>query len=103
MSRRSVAPVPWPPPPLTALRPRSADRGGLSLANVAEHRSERSIGITEATLAEDPRGTTAVPELSLAQIQDKLDRSVDRVMAEGSLYDPHLAALAIKQAQGDII
>ena len=29
--------------------------------------------------------------------------SVDRVMAEGSLYDRELAALAIKQAQGDLI
>jgi len=29
--------------------------------------------------------------------------AVDRVMAEGSLYDPHLAALAIKQARGDLV
>jgi len=29
--------------------------------------------------------------------------AVDRVMTEGSLYDPELAALAIKQAQGDLI
>lgn len=28
---------------------------------------------------------------------------VDRVMAEGSLYDPDLAALALKQARGDVI
>ncbi len=41
--------------------------------------------------------------LSVAQIQDQLGRSVDRVMAEGSLYDRQLAALAIKQAQGDLI
>jgi alpha-D-ribose 1-methylphosphonate 5-triphosphate synthase subunit PhnI len=32
-----------------------------------------------------------------------LGRAVDRVMAEGSCYDPGLAALAIKQAQGDLI
>lgn len=29
--------------------------------------------------------------------------AVNRVMAEGSLYDPDLAALAIKQARGDLI
>src|SRR5262249_48938291 len=29
--------------------------------------------------------------------------AVDRVMAEGSLYDRELAALAIKQARGDLI
>jgi alpha-D-ribose 1-methylphosphonate 5-triphosphate synthase subunit PhnI len=29
--------------------------------------------------------------------------AVDRVMAEGSLFDPDLAALAIKQARGDLI
>ena len=31
------------------------------------------------------------------------DEGVNRVMAEGSLYDPDLAALAIKQARGDLI
>ena len=46
---------------------------------------------------------TSVPALSVAQIEEQLGRSVDRVMAEGSLYDRELAALAIKQAQGDLI
>ena len=46
-----------------------------------------------AWLAEERRGDTAIPELSVAQIQDQLGRSADRVMAEGSLYDRQLAAL----------
>ncbi len=44
-----------------------------------------------------------VPELSLAQISEQLSLGVDRVMTEGSLYDRELAALAIKQARGDLI
>jgi alpha-D-ribose 1-methylphosphonate 5-triphosphate synthase subunit PhnI len=44
-----------------------------------------------------------VPELSVAQIREQLKLAVNRVMAEGSLYDPDLAALAIKQARGDLI
>ena len=44
-----------------------------------------------------------VPEVSLAQISEQLSLGVDRVMTEGSLYDRELAALAIKQARGDMI
>ena len=73
------------------------------MAYVAVKGGERAIDNAHAWLAEDRRGDPAVPELSLAQIREQLGRSVDRVMAEGSLYDPHLAALAIKQAQGDLI
>ena len=45
----------------------------------------------------------SVPEVSLAQISEQLSLGVDRVMTEGSLYDRELAALAIKQARGDMI
>jgi len=41
--------------------------------------------------------------LSLGQIREQMSLAVGRVMAEGSLYDPDLAALAIKQARGDLI
>jgi alpha-D-ribose 1-methylphosphonate 5-triphosphate synthase subunit PhnI len=44
-----------------------------------------------------------VPALTLEQIAGQLSLAVDRVMGEGSLYDPELAALAIKQARGDLI
>lgn len=54
-------------------------------------------------LAEQRRGDTALPELTVAQIREQLPLAVDRVMAEGSLYDPELAALAIKQASGDLV
>ncbi|MDP2033986.1 MAG: carbon-phosphorus lyase complex subunit PhnI [Polaromonas sp.] len=54
-------------------------------------------------LAAQRRGDTALPALSVAQIQQQLPLAVDRVMSEGSLYDPELAALAIKQAGGDLI
>jgi alpha-D-ribose 1-methylphosphonate 5-triphosphate synthase subunit PhnI len=49
------------------------------------------------------RGDTAIAELSVAQIREQLSLAVDRVMSEGSLYDPELAALAIKQASGDLM
>jgi alpha-D-ribose 1-methylphosphonate 5-triphosphate synthase subunit PhnI len=73
------------------------------MAYVAVKGGERAIDNAHAWLAEDRRGDLGVPVLDVAQIREQLGRSVDRVMAEGSLYDPDLAALAIKQAQGDLI
>ena len=49
------------------------------------------------------RGDQAVSDLALDQIAEQLQLSVARVMAEGSLFDPELAALAIKQARGDAV
>ena len=54
-------------------------------------------------LAAQRRGDTQLPALSVAQIRSQLPLAVDRVMGEGSLYDPELAALAIKQAAGDLV
>jgi alpha-D-ribose 1-methylphosphonate 5-triphosphate synthase subunit PhnI len=73
------------------------------MAYVAVKGGERAIDNAHAWLAEDRRGDPAVAELGVDQISEQLGRAVDRVMAEGSLYDPGLAALAIKQAQGDLI
>lgn len=70
---------------------------------VAVKGGERAIENAHALLAEDRRGDTGVPELSVAQIREQLRLAVNRVMAEGSLFDPDLAALAIKQARGDLI
>jgi alpha-D-ribose 1-methylphosphonate 5-triphosphate synthase subunit PhnI len=64
---------------------------------------ERAIDQAHRWLADSRRGDRDVPELSLAQIREQLGHAVDRVMTEGSLYDPELAALAIKQAHGDLI
>jgi alpha-D-ribose 1-methylphosphonate 5-triphosphate synthase subunit PhnI len=73
------------------------------MAYVAVKGGEQAIDSAHAWLAEERRGDTTVPAVSIAQIDEQLGRSVDRVMAEGSLYDRELAALAIKQAQGDLI
>ena len=70
---------------------------------VAAKGGERAIENAHRLLAHERRGDPAVPELSLAQISEQLTLAVDRVMSEGSLYDRELAALAIKQARGDLI
>ncbi len=70
---------------------------------VAVKGGEQAILNSWRLLAEQRRGDTRSAELTLAQIRGQLGLAVDRVMAEGSLYDPELAALAIKQAQGDVI
>ncbi|MET4127684.1 carbon-phosphorus lyase complex subunit PhnI [Roseovarius sp. MBR-6] len=70
---------------------------------VAVKGGERAIEAAHDWLAEERRGAQDVPELSVAQIREQMALAVNRVMAEGSLYDPDLAALAIKQARGDLI
>jgi len=70
---------------------------------VAVKGGERAIENAHALLADVRRGDRDVPELTLAQIDNQLALGVDRVMCEGSLYDRELAALAIKQARGDLI
>lgn len=64
---------------------------------------EKAIGNAHRWLAEERRGERGLAAISVAQIRAQMGRAVDRVMSEGSLYDPELAALAIKQAQGDLI
>ena len=70
---------------------------------VAVKGGERAIDNAHAWLAEERRGDRSVAELSVDQIREQMTLAVNRVMAEGSLYDPYLAALAIKQARGDLI
>ncbi|WP_147107392.1 carbon-phosphorus lyase complex subunit PhnI [Tateyamaria sp. syn59] len=70
---------------------------------VAVKGGEKAIDAAHAWLAEERRGPEDVAELSVDQIKGQLKLAVNRVMAEGSLYDPDLAALAIKQARGDLI
>ncbi|HEY9081680.1 carbon-phosphorus lyase complex subunit PhnI [Magnetovibrio sp.] len=70
---------------------------------VAVKGGEKAIENAHALLAEERRGDTGVPELSIAQIKAQMTLAVDRVMTEGSLYDRDLAALAIKQARGDLV
>jgi alpha-D-ribose 1-methylphosphonate 5-triphosphate synthase subunit PhnI len=70
---------------------------------VAVKGGERAIANAHRLLAAERRGDLSVPELTLEQIDQQLGLAVDRVMTEGSLYDRELAALAIKQARGDLI
>lgn len=70
---------------------------------VAVKGGETAILNSYDLLAEQRRGDVAVPELSIAQIQQQMRLAVARVMTEGSVYDTSLAALAIKQAAGDLI
>lgn len=70
---------------------------------VAVKGGERAIDNAHRLLADARRGNRDVPELTLDQISEQLTLGVDRVMSEGSLYDRELAALAIKQARGDLI
>ena len=70
---------------------------------VATKGGERAIDAAHQWLAEERRGDPQVAELSVAQIREQMALAVNRVMAEGSLYDRDLAALAIKQARGDLI
>ena len=70
---------------------------------VAVKGGETAIAHSLELLADKRRGERSVAELSLEQIDQQLGLAVDRVMTEGSCYDRTLAALAIKQARGDLI
>ncbi|MFV1852735.1 MAG: carbon-phosphorus lyase complex subunit PhnI [Porticoccaceae bacterium] len=70
---------------------------------VAVKGGERAINNAHKLLAEQRRGDRNIAEIETDQIEQQLSLSVTRVMAEGSLYDRDLAALAIKQGRGDLI
>lgn len=70
---------------------------------VAVKGGEKAIAASYQALAKMRRGDTGIPELSIAQIREQMSLAVARVMSEASLYDKDLAALAIKQASGDLI
>ena len=70
---------------------------------VAVKGGERAIEASWRLLDKSRRGDTRLAELSVAQIREQLRLAVARVMTEGSVYDEDLAALAIKQAAGDLV
>ena len=70
---------------------------------VAVKGGEKAIRNAHRWLAEARRGDPAIAELTVEQIRAQLTIATDRVMNEGSIYDPDLAALAIKQARGDLV
>jgi alpha-D-ribose 1-methylphosphonate 5-triphosphate synthase subunit PhnI len=70
---------------------------------VAVKGGERAIEASWRMLDKARRGDTRLAELSVGQIREQLRLAVARVMTEGSVYDEELAALAIKQAAGDLV
>ena len=68
----------------------TAVRGGLEAIEQCRRPRRRHAGNSETPVGID-------------QIERHLQIAVGRVMAEGGLVDPELAALAIKQAEGDVI
>jgi len=70
---------------------------------VAVKGGEAAILATHDLVAEMRRGDASVPEVTTVQIREQMSLAVARVMNEGSLADTDLAALALKQAQGDAI
>lgn len=70
---------------------------------VAVKGGETAIAHALDLLADKRRGDRGIAEVSLDQIDQQLGLAVDRVMTEGSCYDRALAALAIKQARGDLV
>jgi len=70
---------------------------------VAVKGGERAIANAHALLAKRGRGDTRLPRIEQAAVAGQLGVLVARVMSEGSLYDPELAARAILQAQGDAL
>jgi alpha-D-ribose 1-methylphosphonate 5-triphosphate synthase subunit PhnI len=64
---------------------------------------EKAIAASHKLLARQRRGDPRINEIRVDAIHEQLGLAVDRVMAEGALYAPALAALAVKQAQGDLV
>ncbi|MDR2461124.1 MAG: carbon-phosphorus lyase complex subunit PhnI [Deltaproteobacteria bacterium] len=70
---------------------------------VAVKGGARAIAEAHKLLEEKKRGDMSVPLITLEQIKEQMHLAVSRVMAEGSLYAPDLAALAIQKAWGDLV
>ncbi|MBF4630957.1 carbon-phosphorus lyase complex subunit PhnI [Clavibacter michiganensis subsp. phaseoli] len=70
---------------------------------VAVKGGERAIAAAHALLAAEGRGAPGSARLEAGQVAGQLGVLVSRVMTEGSLHDPELAARALIQAQGDVL
>ncbi|RQM39508.1 carbon-phosphorus lyase complex subunit PhnI [Erwinia psidii] len=70
---------------------------------VAVKGGEKAITAAHRLQARQRRGDETENELACQQIENQLELGVQRVMNEGGIYDPPLAALAIKQASGDLV
>ena len=65
-------------------------RGGLDAIHAAERLVRRLRLVSDSNWLEEE------------QILDKMRLLVDRVMSEAGLWDPRLAAAAIRQSEGDV-
>lgn len=70
---------------------------------VAVKGGQTAVRNSRRLVARTRRGPETVPEIGADQIENQLGLAVDRVMAEGALYDRRAAVQAIKQAQGDLV
>ncbi|QKJ87669.1 carbon-phosphorus lyase complex subunit PhnI [Paramixta manurensis] len=70
---------------------------------VAVKGGEKAIANAHRLLEDLRRGDRAIAEITCEQIAQQQGLAVDRVMTEGGIYDRELAALAIKQASGDLV
>lgn len=70
---------------------------------VAVKGGEKAIAAAHQLLEHQRRGNPQIPAIDCEQIEQQLGLAVDRVMTEGGIYDRELAALAIKQASGDLV
>jgi alpha-D-ribose 1-methylphosphonate 5-triphosphate synthase subunit PhnI len=69
----------------------AAARGGHAAISAAEELVRRSRLVADS------------PWLGTDQLIDRMRLAVDRVMGEGGLWSPELAAMALRQAEGDLI
>jgi alpha-D-ribose 1-methylphosphonate 5-triphosphate synthase subunit PhnI len=70
---------------------------------VAVKGGENAVKHSRRLVAKARRGDQSLAQIQVEQIMNQMALAVDRVMAEGSLYDPLAAATAIRQAQGDLV
>jgi alpha-D-ribose 1-methylphosphonate 5-triphosphate synthase subunit PhnI len=68
----------------------SAVKGGLDAISAAE------------ALVQHPVLANGEQALDTRQLQHQLTLAADKIMSEGGLYSPELAALALKQSEGDL-
>ncbi len=70
---------------------------------VAVKGGEKAIAAAHQLQESLRRGDANRAEIRCEQIDQQLGLAVDRVMTEGGIHDRQLAALAIKQASGDLV
>ncbi|MGE0313579.1 MAG: carbon-phosphorus lyase complex subunit PhnI [Lautropia sp.] len=70
---------------------------------IAVKGGEQAIEASYRLLDEARRGSGGHARLGIGQLVEQLGLLVDRVMADAGVHDPRLAALAIRQARGDLV